>query len=106
VDQSVEDGGEGTAPDPAQLFLAAVAACSGSNAYHFCKSRGIDAEGLGFSMHCEYDPMERRYVRFRTEVTPPPGFPEDMKADLARAIDRCFVKKHLLHPPAMETAIR
>lgn len=106
VDQSVEDGGEGTAPDPAQLFLASIATCSGSIAYGYCKAKEVSPDGLAFSMFCEYDPFEHRYVRLRMEVTPPPGFPEELKAGLARALDRCFVKQHLIQPPVMETAIR
>jgi ribosomal protein S12 methylthiotransferase accessory factor len=106
VDQSLEDGGEGSAPDPAQLFLSAIATCSGSVAYSYCQVKGVSPEGLKFSMFCEYDPMEGRYVRLRSEITPPPGFPEELKDGLARAIDRCFVKQHLVHPPALETLIR
>lgn len=106
VDQSVEDGGEGSAPDPAQLFLAAIAACSGSVAYSYCQAKGVSPEGLKFSMFCEYDPMEGRYVRLRSEITPPPDFPEEKKAGLMRAIDRCFVKQHLVNPPVLETVIR
>lgn len=106
VDQSVEDGGEGTAPDPAQHFLTSLASCAGTNLLYFCASRKIPTEGIAYRVHCEYDPGERRYTKLKTEVTLPEGFPDKYRPALTRAMDLCFVKKHLLIPPAFETVLR
>ncbi len=105
VDQSPEDGGEGTAQDPVQLFLSAIGTCAGTNAFLFCKKRNISTDDIRFTMFCEYDTNEQRYTKLTTRVALPDDFPEEHREGLIRVIDRCFVKKHILNPPAFETEL-
>ena len=42
TDQSIKDGGDGTAPTPSDLFFASVGACMGFYALSFCTKRKID----------------------------------------------------------------
>jgi len=50
TDQPVKSGGEASAPQPFDLFLASMAACAGFYALNFCQSRTIPTAGLGLSM--------------------------------------------------------
>jgi putative redox protein len=102
TDQSREDGGEGTAPPPFDLFLASIATCAGIYVKGYCDARGLPTEGLGLAMHVEREPGKARVVRIAIEINLPPGFPEKHKQAVIRAADLCAVKKHMLNPPAFE----
>ena len=39
TDQAVKNGGDGSAPEPFQLFLASIATCAGVYALDFCNAR-------------------------------------------------------------------
>jgi organic hydroperoxide reductase OsmC/OhrA len=49
TDQSKNEGGDGTAPEPCDLFLASIGTCAGVYVVIFCQERGIDTslEALG-----------------------------------------------------------
>ncbi len=102
TDQPPEDGGEDTAPTPSDLFLASLVTCAGMYAYAFCRSRNMDTTKLKVRSTCHYDEEKNRYTRIATDLTLPPDFPERYKRALIRSMDMCFVKKHLLHPPAFD----
>lgn len=104
TDQPVEDGGEGTAPTPAKLFLASLAACAGVHLVYSFEHRGLSTETVRMLMHVEYD-ADKMIKRITTEVQLPPDFPEKHKAALVRAIDACYVKKNILHPPEFVTTL-
>ena len=46
TDQKKENGGDESAPEPFQLFLASIATCAGIYALNFCQARHI------LSMEC------------------------------------------------------
>ena len=102
TDQPPQSGGEGSAPQPFDLFLASIATCAGIYAKGYCDTRGIATEGLALVMRIERDPVERRIARLVLEFTLPAGFPEKHREGLIRAAELCAVKKHLQHPPHFE----
>jgi uncharacterized OsmC-like protein len=102
TDQSAASGGEGSAPEPFQLFLASIATCAGIYASEFCKAREIGMEGMRLNMECDFDPDEKRYVKMRLILTLPAGFPEKYREGIIRAMDLCAVKRHILNPPVFE----
>jgi len=99
TDQSVKSGGEASAPEPFQLFLASIATCAGIYALGFCQARKLDTTGLALTMACTWDPEAKRYAQIELKITLPAGFPEKYNDAIIRAVDLCMVKKHLLHPP-------
>lgn len=105
TDQSVKNGGEGSAPEPFSLFLASIVACAGVYALEFCRARGISTEGLAVSMRGERDPETKRFTKFRIEVKAPEGFPDKYREAIRRAVDLCSVKKHIVNPPEFEVAL-
>jgi len=98
-DQSVKSGGEASAPEPFQLFLASIATCAGGYALGFCQTRKIDATGLGLRMSCEWDAEAKRYATITLALTLPAEFPDKYKDAIVRAVDLCMVKKHIINPP-------
>lgn len=102
TDQSVRNGGEGSAPEPFQHFLASIAACTAVYALEFCTARELSLEGMEFRMICELDPKSRRYRKMILELTLPRGFPEKFRPAITRAMDLCAVKRHIVNSPEFE----
>jgi putative redox protein len=105
TDQSVEHGGDGTAPEPFQLFLASIATCAGVYALQFCQSRELPTEGLSLTMTCDLSPQSKTYTKIAIELRLPAGFPERYEAAILRAMDLCAVKKHIMNAPAFEIRV-
>jgi ribosomal protein S12 methylthiotransferase accessory factor len=99
TDQSPEHGGGGTAPEPFDLFLAALGTCAGIYALRFCQERGLETRGLSLSLRTEPDPERRRLRAIHLELGLPAGFPERYRAAILRAVDQCAVKRHMIEPP-------
>lgn len=102
TDQPVQAGGEGSAPQPFDLFLASIATCAGIYIKGYCDTRGIATEGLGLRMQVERENERRRIGRLILEITLPEGFPEEHREALLRAASLCSVKKHIQNPPVFE----
>ena len=102
TDQLPAEGGEGSAPEPFQLFLASIATCAGVYAKDFCDAREIPIDGMALSMSGEYDQKARRFVKFALRLTLPDKFPEKYRKSIVRVMDLCSVKKHILNAPEFE----
>lgn len=102
TDQSPKGGGEGSAPQPFDLFLASIATCAGIYVKGYCDTRGIPTADLGLELHIERDHEQHRVGKLVLEIKLPEGFPEKHKDAVIRAADLCAVKKHILEPPAFE----
>ncbi len=102
TDQSPAGGGEGSAPEPFQLFLASLATCAGVYVLGFCRARGLSTEGISLVQHQRFDSLTRRLQRVEIEILLPPTFPEKYRAALVQAASACAVKKVLAAPPDIE----
>jgi len=105
TDQSVKAGGEESAPQPFDLFLASMAACAGIYALNFCQSRELATEGLGLSMLWERDEKRPLQACARLQLTLPTGFPPKYREGIVRAMDLCAVKKQIQNSPEFVTEI-
>jgi len=99
TDQSRENGGEESAPEPFQLFLASIATCAGIYALGFCQARALNTEGLGIKMSCEWDENRKLCTKINIELKLPKDFPEKYQTAIKKAVDQCTVKRHLATPP-------
>jgi putative redox protein len=106
TDQPVREGGDGTAPSPFDYFLVSLAACAGYYALAFCKERKIPLEGLGVTMSTERGEVSKMIDKVTIAVDPPKGFPEKYRFALAKAVDHCTVKAHILRAPQFEVLVR
>lgn len=99
TDQSVKNGGEGSAPEPFDLFFVSMATCVGIYVLEFCNTRGLGTDGLGVHLVSELDPEAKRYPKIAIDITLPEGFPEKYHAAIWRTANLCSVKRHILNPP-------
>jgi putative redox protein len=102
TDQRLDYGGQGSGPEPFELFLASLGTCAGLYALRFCQQRGIEPTGLGLTLTTEKDPSSARIGLVRMEIQLPAAFPEKYRDAIVRAADQCAVKRHILEPPRFE----
>jgi putative redox protein len=102
TDQSQENGGDNSAPNPFAMFLASLATCAGYYVYGFCKTRGIPMEGVKLIQRTESDPKSKLVSKVSLEIQLPATFPKEYASAVIRAAESCTVKKHLEHPPSFE----
>ena len=63
-----EAGGDGSAPQPFDLFLASIATCAGIYVLGFCQQRGISAEGIKILQRMHTDPLSGLVARIDLEI--------------------------------------
>jgi len=99
TDQTLANGGEESAPEPFQIFLASIATCAGIYALEFCQAREIPSEGMALTMRYDWDEGKKAVEKLYIDLKVPPGFPDRYKKAVLRVMDLCSVKKHMIHPP-------
>jgi putative redox protein len=99
TDQPKSEGGDGSAPEPYDLMLAALGTCAGVNVLYFCESRNIPPEGINVSMSIEKNDKTHLAERVQVHIKLPDTFPEKYQAALKRAADLCAVKRTFSSPP-------
>jgi ribosomal protein S12 methylthiotransferase accessory factor len=105
TDQSVKNGGEGSAPEPFDLFFVSMATCVGIYVLEFCNSRKLNTEGLGVNLKAERDPEKKLFTPIRIEVTLPVDFPEKYQKAILRTANLCTVKKHIVTAPEFDVVL-
>ena len=102
TDQSVRNGGGGTAPEPFELFLASVGTCAGVYVKSFCDQRGIPADGIKIIQSVVFDPVKRVPSSINLDIQLPAEFPEKYRAAVVNAAELCLVKKTINNSPLFE----
>jgi len=100
TDQSLQGGGEGSAPTPFATFLASLGTCAGIYILSFLKQRDLPTEGIRIVQRTHSNPATGMIAQVDLEVQVPDDFPEKYKAALIRAAELCAVKKHFENPPS------
>jgi putative redox protein len=103
TDQSIQSGGDNSAPAPFSLFLASLGTCAGIYIKSFCDQRGIDSSDMRISMDYTYDPGQKMIVKFIMLIHVPADFPEQYEAAVIKTASLCAVKRHL--NPVIENEI-
>jgi putative redox protein len=102
TDQPPHEGGQASSPTPFDTFLASLATCAGYYVMDFCRTRGIDTQGIRLLQRAERDRTTGMIRTIRLEIQLPASFPEKYKPAVVRAAELCKVKRHLEHPPTFE----
>ncbi len=105
TDQPAAEGGDDAAPKPSELFLASLATCGGLFAYTFCCKREIDTAGLDLTVDVETDARTHLISRLVFNLTLPMGFPPKYRDAIVKAVEACYVKKHLAETVVVEVAL-
>lgn len=99
TDQSEKNGGDATAPEPFDIFLASLATCAGIYVLGFCQKRNIPHDGLRLVQSWDRDEKTGRLTTVRISIEVPADFPEKYHAALVRSASQCAVKKTIEDPP-------
>ena len=99
TDQSVENGGDGTAPEPFLIFMISIATCAGVYALNFCERRALQTQDMSLSMRYEFNREKGICKEVYIDLKLPTGFPEKYKKAVLKAMDLCAVKRHMMDPP-------
>jgi len=101
TDQPVDEGGNGSAPAPFDLFMVSLATCAGIYVLGFCRNRDIPTDGIRVVQRLQRDDQKKiETVAISIEV--PPEFPDKYHNALERSAAKCAVKKLMESPPAFE----
>jgi len=100
TDQPETVGGEGTAPNPFELFLASLGTCAGIFIKMFCDQRGISSEGIELKLNIDFNGGLASKVIYNIDI--PKDFPEKYIDSLKAVVDACKVKKNIFAPPLFE----
>lgn len=103
TDQSPKHGGEGSAPEPFDLFLSALAACAGAYVLSFCQAREIPTEGISLAQTSTF--QDGRLSRVTQSVRVPLDFPEHYLNALRAAVNACRLRKTLENPPLVDVHV-
>jgi ribosomal protein S12 methylthiotransferase accessory factor len=106
TDQPQNNGGEGTAPSPFDLFLSSIGTCAGYYVLDFCRSRDIPADKVKLLLKTAKDDDSGMIDEVSLEIQLPAEFPEKFKEAVIRAANQCAVKKHINNPPAFDIYAR
>ena len=99
TDQPASEGGDGSAPEPFDLFLASLGTCAGVYVVYFCESRNISTDGIRMTLDFTQDEKTHRLQRVAMELHLPAGFPDKYRKAVVRAAEMCTVKRTLADPP-------
>ena len=99
TDQAVDSGGDASAPEPFDLFLASIATCAGIYVLSFCQNRNIPYHGISLTQSWEREEKTNRLAAVRFSIEVPADFPDKYHKALVRAASQCSVKKTLENPP-------
>jgi ribosomal protein S12 methylthiotransferase accessory factor len=97
-------GGEGTAPSPFDMFLAALGACAGFYVLSFCRQRNLPTAGLQLIQRVEMDPITHLAGKVSLTIQLPADFPDKYKAAVTRAAQQCKISQQFEHPPIVEVS--
>jgi len=92
-DVSMELGGAGSAPEPHDLFDAALGACKALTLALYAKQRGLPLEGLDVKLNRD-DSQERQGIyRLDVELTLHGTLDDAQRQQLLRIADKCPIHK-------------
>jgi ribosomal protein S12 methylthiotransferase accessory factor len=99
TDQPKSEGGDDSAPEPYDLFLASIGTCAGVYIVYFCESRDIPTADMKMTLRFDRNEKTNLMETIAIDIHLPPGFPPKYHKAVIRAAQMCTVKRNLVHPP-------
>lgn len=99
TDQPPSEGGNGSAPEPFDLFLASIGTCAGVYIAYFCESRNIPTDHVRMTLGFDSNPKSHLVEKITIQIHLPPEFPHKYRKAVVRAAESCTVKRNLSTPP-------
>jgi len=101
TDQPPEDGGDGSAPCPYDLFMASIGTCAGSYVKEFCDARSISTDGVEVTQKIERE-SSKTPSKITIEIKLPESFPSKYRKAVVKAASACTVKRTIQNPPEFQ----
>jgi len=92
-DLSVEEGGEGSAPNPHDLYDAALGACKALTVLWYAKRKNIPVEGIEVSVERDASQERAGIYRLSAALTLTGDLSATQREELLRAAQKCPVHK-------------
>ena len=105
TDQPKNEGGDGSAPEPYDLFISSMGTCAGVNVLYFCDSRNISTDGVKMALSFEKDAKTHLVKQIHIRLHLPDSFPEKYRKAVIRAVENCAVKRSLFDPPEVRITV-
>lgn len=105
TDQPKNEGGDGSAPEPYDLFISSIGTCAGVNVLYFCDSRNISTDGVKMTLSLEKDDKTHLVKQIYIHLYLPDSFPERYRKAVTRAAEMCAVKRSLFNPPEVRVTV-
>lgn len=99
TDQSREHGGDGSAPEPFDTFLASLGTCAGLYVLGFCQARSIPTDAISLVQRACFNDDDGHLERVELDVLVSEDFPAKYRDAVARAAAHCKVKQALSASP-------
>jgi ribosomal protein S12 methylthiotransferase accessory factor len=99
TDQSTQNGGDGTAPEPFSVFLASIGTCTGIYILRFCQERNINIENLALTLKPHWNKEIKLVDMIDIDIHTGKLFPDKYKKALLKVAKLCTVKRQLEKPP-------
>ena len=97
-DQGKDSGGDGTAPNPYQYFVASIGLCVAHYVNAFCKQRDISTESISITERVSVDKSSGK-TSFNSIIKLPASFPDKYRKALLKTAEGCKVKKTIQSLP-------
>ena len=104
TDQPVSEGGDGTAPEPYDIFLASLGTCAGVYVVYFCEKRSISTDGITITLDFNKNEHTHLIEAVRMNIQLPKDFPQKYRKAVVRSAEMCTVKRSLANPPRIDVA--
>jgi len=98
TDREPRLGGTSSAPDPEDLFLAAVGTAAASSVLDYLDEQEISWEGIEVIQRCEHDRNDHP-TNIALQIHVPANFPEHNMRAMRRVVEGCHVCQALQRPP-------
>ena len=102
TDQCPDSGGDGSAPEPFDYFLASLATCAGIYVLGFCQKRNIPYDSVSLRQKWTRGEKTNHLSKVQISIEVPPDFPDRYHKALVRAASQCSVKKAIENPPEFQ----
>ena len=97
TDQSKENGGDETAPEPFDIFVGSIGACAGIYAKTFCDVRKLSTDSMYVFVDIDLKEEQKLMEEISITLHVNQQFPEKYIKAIIKAMDSCSVKNQL-HP--------
>ena len=97
TDQSKENGGDETAPEPFDIFVSSIGACAGIYAKTFCDVRKLSTDSMYVFVDVALKEEQKLMEEISITLHVNQQFPEKYIKAITKAMEFCSVKNQL-HP--------